>query len=306
MRSVIAIDLGSNSIRFLKMDCQKRSVLSTFHKTVKTADGLANTGIISSEAVSRVIDAIQEAKLSINFNDTQIKAVTTEAIRQAENSDEVLSLIEEHTGVKFEVIDGEDEAKYALIATQNRLELLGEYPKSFLIADIGGGSTELIFSYGDKRISKSFKIGIVTLTQSYQGIKEIREAVPLLMQEMRNFCEEVYLKHGRVERFVAMAGTPTTIASMKLGMSYQSYDGAKIHGTILTQGDLAEQMQRLLSMPEDERTVMVGVGREDLITSGILIYDEIYKMTGFDSSLVIDDGVREGVAYATCEDICST
>ncbi len=306
MRSVIAIDLGSNSIRFLKMNCQSKEVISTFHKTVKTADGLANTGVIDSEAIVRVIEAIEEAKLSIDFNDTQIKAVTTEAIRQAKNSDEVLSLIAEHTGVKFEVIDGEDEANYALIATQNRLKLLGEYPKSFLIADIGGGSTELIFSYGEKWIAKSFKVGIVTLTQSYHGLEEIQEAVPTLMEEMRRFCKEVYLEHGRVERFVAMAGTPTTIASMKLGMSYQSYDGARIHGTILTQADLAEQMQRLLSMPEDERTVMVGVGREDLITSGILIYDEIYKMTGFDSSLVIDDGVREGVAYATCEDICST
>jgi len=300
LRPVIAIDLGSNSIRFLKMNCQTKEPMATFHRTVKTADGLAQTGRISPEAIDRVIGAIEEAKRAIDFSDATIKAVTTEAIRQANNATAVLDQIHAQTGVGFEVIDGEDEARYALIATQNRLALLGESPKSFMIADIGGGSTELIFSYGDGSLSRSFQIGIVTLTQSYNGMDAIVQAIPVVMQEMRAFCEEVYAQHGKVECFVAMAGTPTTVAAMKLGMRYATYDANRIHGTILSRLDLEQQLNRLLGMPELERTEMVGVGREDLIASGILIYDEIYDMVGLDHSLVIDDGVREGVAYATC------
>ena len=300
MRPVIAIDLGSNSIRFLKMNCQTKEPMATFHRTVKTADGLAQTGRISPEAIDRVIGAIEEAKRAIDFSDATIKAVTTEAIRQANNATAVLDQIHAQTGVGFEVIDGEDEARYALIATQNRLALLGESPKSFMIADIGGGSTELIFSYGDGSLSRSFQIGIVTLTQSYNGMDAIVQAIPVVMQEMRAFCEEVYAQHGKVECFVAMAGTPTTVAAMKLGMRYATYDANRIHGTILSRLELQQQLNRLLSMPEAERTEIVGVGREDLIASGILIYDEIYDMVGLDHSLVIDDGVREGVAYATC------
>jgi len=299
-KNIISIDLGSNSIRFLKLDCKTKKPISTFHRTVKTADGLATTGRISYPALDRIVVAINEAKEHMDFSDAKIIAVTTEAIRQAVNGQEILDGIKNNTGVEFKIIDGDDEARYALIATQNRLKILGKSPKSFLIADIGGGSTELIFAYEDKVVSKSFPIGIVTVTQSFRGLGEIADAIPALMNNMKLFCDEVYAKYGKVELFVAMAGTPTTIASMKLGMTYSSYDANEIHGTVLSRGDLLEQLKRLLSMSQKQRTEMVGVGREDLITSGILIYEEIYNLAGFSFSTVIDDGVREGVAFEGC------
>ncbi|NOZ90276.1 MAG: phosphatase, partial [Epsilonproteobacteria bacterium] len=97
------------------------------------------------------------------------------------------------------------------------------------------------------------------------------------------------------------AGTPTTIASMKKGMTYSTYDASKIHGTILTRADLVEQLKILLSMDRANREEIVGVGREDLIASGVLIYEELYNIGGFDESIVIDDGIREGVAFEVCE-----
>ena len=300
MKNIVAIDLGSNSIRFLKMDCKTEQPISSFHKTVKTADGLAKTGKISYPALDRIIVAINEAKEKMDFSDSIVKAVATEAIRQAINGQEILDGIRNNTGVEFEIIDGDDEAKYALIATKKRLELLGKSPKSFVIADIGGASTELIFYYGDRVISKSFRVGIVTVTQSFRTLSEIANAIPALMNEMKEFCYEVYSKYGRVEEFVAMAGTPTTVASLKLGMSYATYDAEKINGIVLERVDLYTQLKSLLEMSVQKRQEMVGVERDDLIISGILIYEEIYNITRFGSSTVIDDGVREGVAFDAC------
>lgn len=299
-KNIIAIDLGSNSMRFLKMNCQTQKAMGEFHKTVKTADGLATTGVIGDGAVERIITAINEAKEHMDFTDTTIKAVTTEAIRQAQNSDKVLEKIREQTGIIFEIIDGEAEARYALIATQNRLKLLGKEPKSFMIADIGGASTELIFHYENQTISKSFNVGIVTVTQTFKTIGAIADAIPAIMNPLKLFCDEVYAKHGTVETFIAIAGTPTTIAAMKLGMKYETYDASKIHGTVLSRRDLIEQLSALLQMSNKEREGVVGVGREDLIASGVLIYDELYEIGGFKESMVIDDGVREGVALSAC------
>lgn len=300
-RDIIAIDLGSNSIRFLKMACETKRFVSEFQKTVKTADGLAQTGRISEGAIERIITAIHEAKERIDFSDARIKAVTTEAIRRATNGAEVLNRIEEQTGVRFSMIDGESEARYALIAVKNRMKLLGKEPKSFVLVDIGGGSTELIFHYGQRTIDRSFQVGIVTLTQRYGELETIRQAIPEVMQPIRKFCEEVYAEYGKVEIFVATAGTPTTIAAMKLGMTYSSYDADRIHGTILTIEDLETQLRELLAMDVERRIETVGVGRDDLIASGVLIYEEIYRITGFIESMVIDDGVREGVAFDECE-----
>ena len=302
MKNIIAIDLGSNSLRILKMDCETKERLGEFHKTVKTADGLSHSGLISKEAVERVVLALHEAKERLDFSDARVKAVTTEAIRQANNSDEVLKRIEEQTGVIFEVIDGEQEAIYALSAVQARLKLLGESPKSFMMVDIGGGSTELLFYYGDgKRFSKSFPIGIVTVTQTFKTLPEISNAIPALMNPMKQYYNEVTAQYGEVELFIATAGTPTTVAAMKLGMEYETYDAQKIHGTRLSQKDLVSQLMKLLEMSPEERVRAVGVGRDDLIASGILIYDELYSISGFKESMVIDDGIREGVAFSMCE-----
>ena len=302
MKNIIAIDLGSNSLRILKFDCENKCKIGEFHRTVKTADGLAGTGEINKEAVKRVVTALNVAKEQLDFSDARVKAVTTEAIRQANNADEVLKQIQTETGIMFEVIDGVTEAKYALKAVQHRLEILGENPKSFMVADIGGGSTELLFHYGkEKSFSKSFQVGIVTVTQKFKTLPEISKAIPVVMNPMQNYFNEVTAQHGKVELFIATAGTPTTVAAMKLGMEYATYNADKIHGTKLTQKELALQLMKLLQMNQEERIKIVGVGRDDLIASGILIYDELYTIGGFKESMVIDDGIREGVAFSMCE-----
>jgi exopolyphosphatase/guanosine-5'-triphosphate,3'-diphosphate pyrophosphatase len=300
VKNIIAIDLGSNSLRFLKMNCETKEVMGEYHTTVKTADGLAQTGLISQAAKERIVSAINEAKEQIDFTDATVKAVTTEAIRQAQNGQAILDDIEAETAIKFEVIDGDAEAKYALIAATNRLELLGQKPSSFMLADIGGASTELIFHYGSKTFSKSFNIGVVTVTQSFKSISEVANAIPALMNPLKLFCDEVYAEHGAVKMFVATAGTPTTLAAMKHGMEYATYDSSRVQGTILTQKDLVSQLSKLLTMSNEERTKTVGVGREDLIATGVLIYEELYTIGSFKESTVIDDGVREGVAYDGC------
>ncbi len=54
-------------------------------------------------------------------------------------------------------------------------------------------------------------------------------------------------------------------------------------------------------MSKEEKIEAVGVGREDLIASGVLIFKELYKILDFDKSIVIDDGIREGVAFSLCK-----
>ncbi len=208
--------------------------------------------------------------------------------------------IKRETAVEFEIIDGDDEAKYALTATKYRLDSLDINPKSFVLVDIGGASTEVIFSYPTESIFKSFPIGIVTLTQKFGSLEEIKKNISEEMESIKKFVDEVYKNSKKVEKFIAIAGTPTTIASLKLGFTYKIYDPNKIHGTVLSIEDLDIQLKKLLSMSKEEKIEAVGVGREDLIASGVLIFKELYKILDFDKSIVIDDGIREGVAFSIC------
>ncbi len=294
-----AIDLGSNTLRVTRLDCQSGNFTASYEKIVKTADMLKSTGVIHHEAVDRVIYAIKEAKKQIGF-DIEVQAVTTEALRNAANSKAVLERIEKETGVVFSVIDGEEEARLTLLAVKHRLAKLHFASKSFVLVDIGGGSTELIFSYPDKVITRSFPVGIVAIAQAYKDLDNIQKALPTEMLDLSRFCMEVYAQNGHVDAFVATAGTPTTVAAMKLGQTYACYNPKKINGTTLVKDELDFYLNKLLSMPSEEREVAVGVGRSDLIAAGILIYKQLFDIVEFDSCIVIDDGLREGVALDSC------
>ncbi len=293
---MIAIDLGSNTLRVLAYNFKTKTPLAEYEKVVKTADGLAEFGKINEEAINRVILAIKEAQKKIDFTSHPLRAVTTEAIRRASNSAEVLEKIQRETGICFEIISGEEEAKLTLLAVKNRLEVLQHGVDSFVLVDIGGGSTEVIFSYGNERISKSFSVGIVTIAQSYKDLESIEKALPQEMLDMQVFVSEIQATRGEVSSFVATAGTPTTVAAMKLGFNYETYDAAKINGTSLEKEELDFYLKKLLSLPFEEREIAVGTGRSDLIAAGILIYKQLYTLLGFQSCIVIDDGLREGVA----------
>ncbi len=297
---MIAIDLGSNTLRVLAYDCHTSQPIADFERIVKTADGLRDTGSISPEAISRIITAIREAQAQIDFAGHSVSAVTTEALRQAANATEVLESIARQTGIRFEVISGEEEAALTLGAVAHRLHRLGITDEYFVLVDIGGGSTELIFRSPEGMQSRSFPVGIVTVAQQHKMLDAIQKGLVSEMAPLRTFVQEVTQTHGKPDTFVATAGTTTTIAAMKLGLCYTEYDADRINGTTLQAKELPDYLQRLLTYDLQERERMVGVGRGDLIAAGILIFQEIFSILESSECIVIDDGLREGVALQGC------
>jgi len=86
-------------------------------------------------------------------------AYATSALREAENSDNVISKVKNETGIEIEIIDGLKEAR--IISNAKPIEKNNPFRKN-LYVDVGGGSTELSFvQNGEKTISKSFNIGTV-------------------------------------------------------------------------------------------------------------------------------------------------
>jgi len=295
---MVAIDLGSNTIRMIEYDCDSKKILNSYEKIVRTADNLVNTNIISQEALERIIQAINEAKEIMDF--TQVKAVATEALRQSKNKDEILQEIKKATNVEFEIISPSEEAYYVSIAVENVLDNLNIFYKNMLLVDIGGGSTELILKTKKEIISESFKIGIVTISQKYKSIEALEYGIKKDVKPFKDFISFIKQSY-RPNIFVASSGTPTTIAALKIGMDYQSYDSKRINGVKVTIQDLDYWMNRLLKMEVKQREKLVGIGRGDLIVSGIMIFKEIFLMSGFEECIVVDDGVREGIAIEYCK-----
>ena len=296
---VVAIDLGSNTLRMIGRDCQNDLFTQEYEIMVKTADKMVETQIISEAATQRVIDALHVADKVFDFKCKKIVATTTAAMRMARNSSEVIQTIFAHTGVKFEIIEASFEAYLTNLGVSTRMTTLGYDKEAFFLLDVGGGSTEVIYSFGKEFVSKSLDVGIVTMSQKYENKEQLVSAMYEAFEPLRDFIKEVQAEK-KATMLVATAGTPTTIASMKLGMTVKTYDAKKVNGTLLTLGDLDEGLDRLMKMDETQRALHVGVGRDSLIIAGVEIIKVLYDILGFDIGLVIDDGLREGLAIHSC------
>jgi len=294
---VVAIDLGSNSLTIVEYDCEKKEAVNSFMQNVRTAQNLIESKKISQEAINRVIDALNCAKKQINFNSAVVKAVTTQALRVAQNADDVIAQIKAKTGIEFNIISPKTEGELTLKAVKARLEKLG-INKNFVLVDIGGGSTELSYYIDGKIYSKSFELGIVTTANSCKSLEEIESFVKQKAKEIEDFAKKF---NNKELIFTATAGTPTTIAAMKHNLVYKTYNADIVTGTKLTLDELDYYLKKLLAMSKKEREITVGVGRDDLIVAGVIIFKEIYKILNKNEAIVIDDGLSMGVAISACE-----
>lgn len=299
MDKITTIDLGSNSFRVLIYDCKNSKIVDEYNEVVGMADGLNTTGLISNEAQQRVIKALRKSIQKLNYLPEDAICVTTAAMRMAKNNKEVLAYFKKEIGVDFKIIDGAEEARLTLLAVKYALKREKINSSNFVLLDIGGGSTEIIVNNEDKFYSKSFNFGIVTLTQKYLSKNDLLKQLSEYKSEINNFLSSLNFDLNNYT-FVATAGTPTTIAAVKLGQDFFHYDKNKVNGTIVNLDDLKDCLKIFENSDEATITKLVGKGRVEFIEVGIYIYRAIFEVLEKKESIVLDDGLREGVAVNYC------
>ncbi|MCG3687259.1 exopolyphosphatase [Aliarcobacter butzleri] len=292
---IVTIDLGSNSFRVLKYDYKNHKIISEFNEVVGMADGLVETLNISKDAIIRVINAINKASQDLNFDPKAAVCVTTAAMRKALNNKEVLSFFEEKTGAKFSIIDANEEARLTLLAVKYALKREKINSENFVLLDIGGGSTEIVVNTAQNYEAKSFDFGIVTMTQKSIKKEDLEKDLNDRKIQIKEFLNSLKIDLKDYS-FVATAGTPTTIASIKLGQDYFSYDRNIVNGTKVNLNDLEDSLKIFKSHSKDELTKLVGQGRVEFMEVGTYIYKMVFEVLQKDESIVLDDGLREGVA----------
>lgn len=169
IKKYAAIDIGSNAVRLLIsniIEQQGKPTLFRKSSLVRVpirlgADVFLNKKI-TKENELRLVDTMNAFKLLMaSHKVVAYKACATSAMREAENGNHIVDLIEEQTEIKIDVIDGEEEA--AIIAATD-LNSYIDPEKTYLYVDVGGGSSEFsVIHEGNTVASKSFKIGTVRL-----------------------------------------------------------------------------------------------------------------------------------------------
>jgi exopolyphosphatase/guanosine-5'-triphosphate,3'-diphosphate pyrophosphatase len=197
------------------------------------------------------------------------------------------------TGVKIDVIDGDEEGRLAYLAVKSGL---GLGSGSLVVFDTGGGSSQFTFGTGD-RVDERFSVnvGAARFTERF-GLDGVVEEGTLAATFEAIGADLVKLS-GRPtpESLVGMGGAVTNLTAVKLELT--AYDPDAVQGAILDRGEIDRQIELYRTRTAAQRREIVGLQpkRAEVILGGACIVRTVLSKLGRDSLTVSDRGLRHGL-----------
>ncbi len=289
------IDIGTNTLLLLIVDEQLRRIVDLC-RFGRLGKGLDASGRLADDAIAKSLDICREYRAVMTEHGvSRPHVIGTQALREAANARDFVGPAEDILGATIEIIGGEREAQLAYLAVARTFpELAGT---SFIVVDVGGGSTEIITA-GPKGVvsAVSIPIGAVRLTERYL------ESDPPAIGEALRLDDKIDRELAKLDLpagvpVIGTAGTATTIAAFSLALT--TYDPDKVTGHKLTADEVHQVRQRLFAATTAERRAMAGIEpqRADVIAAGVAIYHRLMHRIGAPMMITCDRGIRWGLAY---------
>ncbi len=304
---IAALDHGTNNCRLLvaRVDGERFHVVDSFSRIVRLGEGLEHNGCLGEPAMHRTIQALRICARIINRHGVaQARCVATEACRRASNADTFVERVRLATGLVLDVLDQEEEARLGLLGC---LALADPRFRQFLMMDVGGGSTELVWfrpiaNGGIAMRDLSLPFGVVTITERFgsdpddTGYRAMQQTIWAALDDnpaARRIEEEVAT--GPPLQGIGTSGTVTTLAALHMHLA--RYDRRQVDGTWLPPAAIDRVAQALRARTPAERAAepCIGPGRADLVVAGAAIVEALYARFPFVALRVADRGLREGI-----------
>jgi exopolyphosphatase/guanosine-5'-triphosphate,3'-diphosphate pyrophosphatase len=301
------IDLGSNTVLLLVLD-HSGLVVADELRITRLAERVFESGRLSPGARERTRRAVSElAETAREAGAERLIGVGTAALRHARDGAAFLSSLQ-RPGLLDEgrVLSGAEEARFTIEAALRGERAAG---RPLVVIDVGGGSTEVARLVsravsGAGSTSKegeveavSLPLGSVRLTERFLPQHPVpSEHVAALRAWIREQTASLRPEPGA--RVVAVAGTATTLAALKLQLA--RYDRDRVEGFELSSGDLSGWIERLAALDVAARSELPGLepGRADVIVAGLLILEQVLERLEVGSFRASGRGVRYGVALS--------
>jgi len=299
MMNTAVIDIGSNSVRLLIADYDRKHVLAKERQLITTrlGRGVAENGMLDEISMRDTLSALKSFKKKAHEKKCdKILAFATSAVREAKNGRDFLHIMKEETGIEAEIISGDREAALSFKGARAGLGLEGPV----LVIDIGGGSTELCLGDDTAFKSISLPMGAVRLTQNClisdpPAAGEVQAATSAIVELLSGFMPgRPSGIQDRCMTAVGVGGTITTLAAIK--QSLVVYDPAKVHGFCLKLEDVEDIFKKFCRLTVEEKKKIPGLmpQRADIITAGTLILQQIMQKLGFIMIKVSESDLIEG------------
>ena len=293
MVAVAAIDCGSNSTRLLIADVEEGKLQNLYkqHVVTRLSDNVDTTNVISEDSKKRFIKVLRKYIRKIEEYDIQeVFCIGTAVFRNSNNSNEVIEEVKKRLNLEIRMISGEEEGILTGLGVQSSFEKLENY----LIVDIGGQSTELIFDIDKKLNIKSENIGVVSLSENYLQDNPVKENEENRAIEYFNQIFDYVDFHDR--ELIGVSGTFTSLGSIFLNQ--RNYDENEIDKITITQNSVDNIYKKLksLSVPQIMNNYPnLDPKRAVTITSGIFLIANLLKKYKIKQLKVSKSDILEGL-----------
>lgn len=296
-KRVAVIDIGTNSTRLLVADVAGGVVSQVERRSTVTrlGRGVDLSGHLSGEAIEDVCSAIGDyVGIIEELGAETIDAIATSAVRDADNGSAFVAELRERFALSARVLDGEEEARSTYLGATS------EAPPSepTLVVDIGGGSTELVVGEGSEvSFHDSLQAGVVRHSERcISSDPPTAGELEALATDVRGLIEDSLGGGVAAARGIAVAGTPTSLAAVELGL--EPYDPSRVHGHVLALPSIQRMLSRLASAPLAERVEILGLhpDRAPTIVAGVVILVEVMRAFELQEIVVSEHDILYGTA----------
>ena len=294
------LDIGSNTGHLLVVDAHGGAApLPAYsHKQpLRLAEHLDEDGAVDQNGIDALTSFAAEALLVAEDKGCEdVLGFAPSAVRDAVNSDEVLEHVRARTGVRIDVLSGEDEARLTFLAVRR---WFGWSAGRLAVFDIGGGSLEIAGGADEAPdVAWSLPLGAARLARTWfrdgspdeEGIREIRREIRAeIARDAGNL-----LRAGSPDRAAATSKTFRSLA--RICGAAPSGDGALVPRTLLL-SDLRKWIPKLVAMDADELASLPGVSpsRTHQIVPGALVAEGCMDIFDLDELEICPWALREGV-----------
>ena len=276
MRAAV-IGIGSNSVRMLVAEAADGEIrrISRDRAGTRLFAGLDEAGNLSREAMASSCAAVKRMADSARSQGAEkVHLFATSATRDAANNADFAALLKAETGLTLEICSGDEEAALSFFGATDG----GDSG----VIDIGGGSTEIII--GPVRLFQRIPI------RDHGDLDAVEQiAADILADKLLDY--PVLSMPGS---WRGTGGTFTTLAAMVKGIYWT--DRTYMHGTVLTEADVARFERQLADMTLEQRKQLPGLqpNRADIVVHGICILRAIMRRMHIGQIVVSEYGNLDG------------
>ena len=286
------LDLGSNSFHLLiaKQDDQQLVYIDRVKDMVRLASYLNDDETISPEGIERALNSLRIfAERLSGIPAKNIRAIGTNTLRAASNTESFLTTAESIIGAPIEIITGDEEARLIWQGVSRDFPNDG---KRRLVVDIGGGSTEFIVGKTIPRYRRSVYMGCVSFTKRYfpDGVitaKKFKRAVTATRSELQSLIRRFQSKNW--DEANGASGTIRYIQQLLILNNKADHT--------IPAGGLKWLGEQLIKAEKPEKLELAGLesNRLPILPAGLAILTGIFEELGIEEMKVSEYSLKEGV-----------